>query len=428
MNENKLKIVIANKYLYPRGGDCLYTLRLMELLEKAGHTVIPFSMHHPENIKTDYDRYFVKHIDFREELKRFGIKNSIEVASRAIVNSEAAFLMSKLIDECQPDLVHLNNIHHQLTPEIIKAPARYNIPIVWTHHDYTLFCPDHVFLRDGKVCKKCINGQNIHAVINRCKKGSLGASLIAALECWYHNPRKLARQVDRFITPSKFLADIMLNHGIPEAQVTHFPNFLPSAEIDSTGNDYFLYFGRLSSEKGVNILLEAFKNLNQGKLIVAGDGPELDNLKSKAGKLGVRGVDFIGHQSPDSIIKLLSGCIAGLVPSICLENFPYTVMETMIASKPVIASRIGGIPEQVEHDDTGLLFEPGNVDDLRLCLEKILTHKSMAAEMGRRGKLKALREYTAVQHYKNIMKVYEEVIDNKRNVEFKESRESISVK
>ncbi|OQX91556.1 MAG: hypothetical protein B6D58_07455, partial [candidate division Zixibacteria bacterium 4484_95] len=140
-----MKILIANKYLYPRGGDCLYTLRLMKLLTDAGHTVIPFSMHHPQNIKTDYDRYFVPYIDFREELKRFDIKSAIKVVSRSIYNAKAVELMQQVIEDHHPDIIHLNNIHHQLTPAILKWPAKYNIPVVWTLHDYILSCPDNTF-------------------------------------------------------------------------------------------------------------------------------------------------------------------------------------------------------------------------------------------------------------------------------------------
>ena len=188
-----MRIIVANKYLYPRGGDCIYTLRLMELLTSKGHEVIPFSMHHPQNIKTPYDRYFVPYIDFREELAKKGIKNALTVFKRAIVNSHAVEMLDKLIRITKPDLVHLNNIHHQLTPAIIESPASHNIPIVWTLHDYTLNCPDSTFLRNGNNCCKCAKGNYLHAVVHRCKKKSFGASLIAAIECGLHTPSKISR-------------------------------------------------------------------------------------------------------------------------------------------------------------------------------------------------------------------------------------------
>ncbi len=408
-----MRVLIANKFLYPRGGDCLYTLRLMNLLSEAGHTVIPFTMHHPQNQKTAYDDYFVPHIDFREELKSFRPQNALRVISRAIVNTQAAELMEKLIKDVRPDIIHLNNIHHQLTPAILKGPARYNIPVVWTLHDYILNCPDNTFLRNGKICTRCADGNNIHAIIHRCKKGSLAASVIAALENTIYNPRKLAGSVKKFIAPSRFLAELLVNHGLPRDQVTNLPNFLPPLEIESTGNDYFLYIGRLSSEKGVDILLEAFSRLKLGKLIIAGDGPDRGLLEKKALNMSIENVKFIGHQSPDSVIKLLAGCLAVILPSIWWENFPYSAMEAMAVGKPVIGSRTGGIPEQIEHGQNGLIFTPGDVDELSAHMNNLFDDPSLAAEMGKMGKQKALKMYSPETHYKNILNIYQEVIDNK---------------
>jgi len=426
MKKHKLTVIIANKFLYPRGGDCLYTLRLMDLLSKAGHTVIPFSMHHPQNYKTAYDDYFVPHIDFRDELKHAGIKNALKVLSRAIANFKAANLMQKLIEKYHPDIIHLNNIHHQLTPAILSAPAKYNIPVVWTLHDNILNCPDNTFLRNGKICTKCADGNNIHAIVHRCKKGSLGASVIAALESTIYNPRKLAGLVKKFIAPSRFLADILVNHGLPQDQVTNIPNFLPSLDINSTGNDYFLYIGRLSSEKGVDILLDAFSRLKLGKLIIAGDGPDRGQLEKKALEMNIENVEFVGHQPPEKIIEFLAGCLAVILPSICWENFPYSIMEAMAFGKPVIGSRMGGIPEQIEHDKTGLIFSPGNVEELARGMNKLLNNQVMAIEMGMMGKQKALKMYSPETHYENIINIYQEVIDNNNINNRYEKRELVS--
>ena len=412
---HKLKIVLVNKYLYPRGGDCLYTLRLMDLLIRHGHEVIPFGMHHPENIETKYSKYFVPYIDFREELKKYRLKNAINVLSRAIVNKDANRLLEQLIEDVRPDIIHLNNIHHQLTPGILQVPYKYSIPVVWTLHDCILNCPDSIFLRHGKVCTKCANGNNLHAIIHRCKKGSLGASLIAALESTYYHQRKLAGLVKMFITPSRFLADILIKHGLPESQVTSIANFIPVPEVVSLDDSYFLYFGRLSVEKGVDTLIKAFAGIKNGQLVIAGDGPYRTELEKLAGYYPEANVKFIGHQTPDKIAELIAGCKASIVPSICLENFPFSVMETMAAGKPVIASNTGGIPEQVEHGRTGLIFTPGNVDELAMCMQKLLDDKQLASAMGKQGYIKANTQYNAETHYTNIMKVYAKMIDKNIN-------------
>ncbi len=406
-----MKIILANKYLYPRGGDCIYTLRLMDLLTRNGHQVYPFSMHHPQNITTKYSRYFVPYINFRDELKNYSVKNAINVLSRAIVNKQAARLLDELIRDVKPDIVHLNNIHHQLTPEIIKAPAKYGIPIVWTLHDYILNCPDHEFLRDGKTCNKCASGNNIHAVIHRCKKGSLGASVIAAIESTYYNPRQLAQHVKKFISPSRFLADVLTDNGIPKSRVTSIPNFLASPDIKSTGDDYILYFGRLSNVKGVDTLIKSFAKAGKGTLVIVGDGPDRAELEKLAEMIAPGKVEFVGFQPQEKVFEYLAGCLVSVVPSIWWEVFGLTVTEAMAAGKPVIASRTGGIPEIIDHGETGLLFTPGNVDELTACIMKLNDNKSLAASMGKAGREKALTEYSAETHYKRIMKVYREVLD-----------------
>jgi glycosyltransferase involved in cell wall biosynthesis len=373
-------------------------------------------MHHPQNIETKYSKYFVPYIDFREELKKNGLKNAINVISRAIVNKDANRLLEQLVVDVQPDIIHLNNIHHQLTPGILQAPYKYNIPVVWTLHDCILNCPDSTFLRHGKVCTKCADGNNLHAIIHRCKKGSFGASLIAALECTYHHPRKLAGMVKMFITPSRFLADTLIRHGIPENQVIAIANFIPSQDATSTGNSYFLYFGRLSAEKGVDTLIKAFAGLRSGRLVIAGDGPYRTELEKLAGHYPEANIEFIGYQNPDKIVELIAGCKASIVPSICLENFPYSVMETMAAGKAVIGSRTGGIPEQIDDGVNGLIFTPGDVDELTMCMQKLLDNKHLALTMGKQGYIKANTHYNAETHYANIMKVYSKVIDKNINV------------
>lgn len=401
-----MRILIANKYLYPRGGDCLYTLRLMDLLKSNGHEVIPFSMSHPENIKTGFEKYFVPYIDFREELGNFGLNSAIKVSSRSVINKQAAVLMERIILDHEPDIVHLNNIHHQLTPSILEPVAKYNIPIVWTLHDYILTCPNHNHLRSGSICIKCADGNNAHALIRRCKKGSFGASLLAALESTYYNPEKLGSMVNKFICPSRFMVDFLIDSGFPPGRVTNIPNFLPSIKSESRGQDYFLYFGRLSVEKGINVLLDAMSLLKRGKLIIAGEGPDGERLRYRAENLGLDNIEFVGRKTPESIIELLSGCLAVIMPSICWENLPYSVMESMAAGKPVIGSRIGGIPEMVEHGQNGLLFEPGDAVQLADSMALLCADNKLASKMGEAGKQKVADLYSPENHYKALMSLY----------------------
>jgi glycosyltransferase involved in cell wall biosynthesis len=416
-----LKIVLANKFMYPKGGDCLYTLRLMTLLKENGHTVIPFAMNHPLNLTAGYEKYFAPYIEFNEELKKRGLLNALKVSSRAVVNFRAAKLMKQLIKDHRPDIVHLQNIHHQLTPAIATAAASCGVPVVWTLHDYILNCPNDNFFRQGKVCTKCAKGNNIHAVINKCKKNSLGASLLAAFECTFYNPRRLAKHISRFICPSQFMANMLCRSGVVSEKVSVIPNFLPDAEIRSSGNDYFLYCGRLTPEKGVVTLLEAFEKFGHGELRIAGDGPQREYLQNRVKQSGNKNIHFLGHQTPHEIERLLAGCRAVIVPSVWYENLPYAVMETMAAEKPVIASRIGGIPEMVEHGTEGLLFIPGDVAELSLALSKIWNDDETATKMGAAGKRKVKALYSAEKHYRLLSQVYSEVAGSNSNEEYQQS-------
>jgi glycosyltransferase involved in cell wall biosynthesis len=423
----KLKIILANKFLYPRGGDCLYTLRLMKLLREAGHEVFPFSMIHPSNIETGYEKYYVSHIDFNEKLKRPSPLGALKVVARSIVNIEAARGMDRLIKDTRPDIVHLQNIHHQLTPAIIEPALRHKVPVVWTLHDYILNCPNDNFYRCGKVCSECLQGGFYHAIIHRCKKGSLGASIVAAAESYTHTPNRLAGKVAKFICPSKFMADILVKGGMPEQKVISIPNFLPPLEIEANGEDYFLFFGRLTAEKGVDTLIRAFNIWGKGRLFIAGDGPQRGEYQTLCEDANIRNVTFLGHQTQTSVHRLLAGCKAAIVPSTWWENLPYSVMETMAAGKPVIASRIGGIPEMVEHGINGLLFSAGNSADLCDMLDLIWNSPEKAHTLGKAGQAKVLSEYSPEKHYKRLMQVYDEATgsihkeENKLENEIKQS-------
>lgn len=410
-----MKIVLVNKYFYPRGGDCLYTLRLMSLLQNNGHTVIPFGMSHPRNIKTEYDKYFVSYIDFNDELRKRTIVNSLKVVSRAVVNLEAARAINRLIDDTKPDLIHLQNIHHQLTPSIIIAAAQKHIPIVWTLHDYILTCPNDNFFHDGNICTRCASGNNIHAVINKCKKGSLGASILAALECTIYHRMRLENYIAKFICPSRFMADILTENGTPPSKITVIPNFLPVSETPSVGEDYFFYAGRMKAEKGVEVLLNAFSKIDNARLLLAGDGPNLKSFQELARDLRLQNIEFLGNQSPSEIQKLLAGCRASIVPSIIYDNLPYAVMETMMAGKTTIASRIGGIPEMIEHEKNGLLFEPGNSSRLAQMMNRVWFDDELTRRLGNSAREKAISSYSPDGHYRRLIQVYNEASGKKEN-------------
>ena len=202
-----MKIIQINSFYYNRGGDCTHMFETTKLLEKHGHTVIPFSMRHPQNFESSYSKYWLSYIDFKEALKSKNIRTMIGVISRTIYSFESRKCISRLLDDEKPDIAHIHNILHHITPSILGEIKNHNIPIVWTLHDYTIICPNTSFLTEkGGICEACKSRKFYMAPLKKCKKNSLAASFVAMLENYTHRILNIFRHVDQFVAPSDFLS------------------------------------------------------------------------------------------------------------------------------------------------------------------------------------------------------------------------------
>jgi glycosyltransferase involved in cell wall biosynthesis len=406
---------MVQTFYYPRGGDSTYMLSLSKLLEEKGHEVVPFAMESPKNLPSPYARFFVSEIDFPELLRRSSPGAAWKVATRSIYNGEARRKIAALVDEVKPDVAHFHNIHAHLTASIVSPLRARCVPIVWTLHDYRLICPNTSLLSGGEICERCIPNRFYHAVLQRCKKGSFAASCAAMLSTLYDRFERLPSRVDRFITPSAFLRSKLLEGGFDPARIDCVPNFADLAGFAGLPEkDYFCYVGRLSHEKGLDVLVRAVAALDTGRLLVVGDGPEADNLKALALELGTKRVEFAGYRSGEELKRIIAESQFVVLPSRWYENLPYTVMEAFAASKAVVASAIGGIPEMVDDGENGLLVPAGDPGALAAALRRMLGDRRVREEMGRRGREKAERCYGREKHYEEIERIYREVIDGMR--------------
>jgi glycosyltransferase involved in cell wall biosynthesis len=410
-----MRILMVQTFYYHRGGDSTYMLSLSKLLEEKGHEVIPFSMEHSKNLVSPYSSYFVSEIDFPELLRKSSPRAALTVAVRSIYNAEAREKIAALADKVKPDVAHFHNIHAHLTASIIAPLRKRHIPIVWTLHDYRLVCPNTSFLNKWEVCERCLPNRFYEAVLQRCKKGSLPASFIAMLTTLYDRLIRVPTRIDRFITPSDFLESKLIQGGFDPARIESIPNFVDlSRYAGQPEKDYFCYLGRLLPGKGVDVLIRAMAKLNEGRLLIVGDGPEEHDLKRLAGELGARRVGFTGFLSGPELERTLAEAQFVVLPSRWLENLPFAVMEAFAYSKPVVASRTGGTPEMVEDGVNGLLFPMGDVDALVACLRRMLGDRRLREEMGRRGREKAEQLYSRDVHYARIEQLYRAVIAGKR--------------
>ena len=417
-----MRVLMVQTFYYQRGGDSTYMLGLSKLLEERGHEVVPFGMETANNLPTPYARYFVSEIDFPALLARRSPGAAWRVLARSVYSGEARRKIAELADAVKPDVAHFHNIHAHLTTSIVAPLRARGVPIVWTLHDFRLVCPNTSFLRGGEICERCLPNRFYEAVLRRCKKGSLPASLVAAITTLYDRAARVPSRIDRFVAPSAFLKRKLAEGGFDPARIAVVPNFV---DLDSyralPEKDYFVYIGRLLHEKGLDHLVRAVSKLDRGRLVIVGEGPVEGDLRALVRELGTDRVEFAGHRSGEELRRLVAESQFVVLPSRWYENLPFAIMEAMASSKPVVASDLGGIPEMVDDGATGLLFPAGDVDALAGRLRSMLADRAAREEMGRRGREKAERLYGRDAHYERIMGIYGEVAGGKRGGGFDES-------
>lgn len=398
-----MRVIVASKFLYPRGGLERVMFDEIEALEAAGHEVVHFSTTHPDNIDSAWKDHFAPYIEIGAGIN-LDLADKIRAVFRMFHNRGAAQLMGQLIDAVQPDLVHAHGIHRQLSPSILLAAAHKGVPVVHTLHDYHLVCPADVMLRGGATpClpRSCGNRNYGAAVRNRCTRGSLAASTISAAELTFQRmTRSYERSVTRFVSPSRFVRDVMLAGGWDRTPIDVVPLGVRAVPEQSARGEYFLFAGRLSPEKGVDVLLGAAAKAGV-TVVVAGDGPTRGELAA-----AYPDVRFTGHVNRDEVAELLRGARAAVVPSVSLENSPLGVLEAMAAGVPVVASAVGGVPELLNDGVEGLLVPPRDTDALAQALSRLASDQELATTMGRAGHERASRDFTPDKHSYALIETY----------------------
>lgn len=392
-----MKILLVNKFYYRRGGDCIYMLNLEQLLKAHGHEVAVFAMDYPENMDTPWKKYFPKNM------------SKLMAFTRPFGSHEVKSTFKKLLDDFKPDVVHLNNVHTQLSPVMAELAHQRGIKVVWTLHDYKLLCPRYDCLKNGNtICETCFNGDKKACLDNKCMKGSKLASFIGYKEAIVWNRERLEASTDVFICPSQFMADKMVQGGFSKSKMRTLCNFIdvekckyaPADGTDYTDavellpkkEDYYCFIGRLSHEKGAKTLIEAANQLPY-KLVIIGGGPLMDELKSVAHT----NIEFVGFKQWDDIKQLVGKARFSVIPSEWYENNPLSVIEAQCLGTPVLGANIGGIPELTDYT-----FSSGNIADLKTKIEKMwnseLDYQQIASD--------AQHRYDAETYYDKLINIY----------------------
>lgn len=413
-----MKILMANKFFYIKGGSETYYFALKRLLEANGHEVIDFSMQNEKNLESPYAEYFVSDVDYNGNMS---IAKKLKAAMNIIYSNEAKKKFEKLVIATKPDVVHLHIFQHQLSPSILDVCKKYNLPVVYTAHDLKMLCLNYIMMSNGHICENCKGGHYINCLKQKCVKNSAAKSFINVCEGYLHKWRKSYDAIDRIITPSEFYRNKFIEFGIDDKRVVHLPNFLdrekPVVGVREDKEQYFLYFGRLSGEKGIRTLVEAFAKYCNDKasdtqLYIVGTGPCEEEIRNQIDKLDTGRIKMLGFMKGQELIDVVGNARAVILPSEWYENGPYSAIEALQCGRPVIGSELGGIPELV--DGNGIIFTHGDSDELVSALREFPVPGTAEYEkMCERSMQIFDTRYTAKTHYDRIMKIYNEAVSAK---------------
>jgi glycosyltransferase involved in cell wall biosynthesis len=405
-----MKVLFVNKFYYLRGGAERSLFETSLILEARGHRVIPFSMQDERNEPTPYARYFVDNVEFNRD---HSLREKIEIIPRVIYFRQARRKLEQLLRKEHVDVAHLHNIAHHLSPSILDSFKKFGIPVVQTMHDYKLICPTYMMLAKEQVCERCLGGHYYHAALQRCNKDSFSASLLNMVEMYIHRGLNLyERGIDLFIAPSRFLRQKLIEDGIGDTPIFFLPNFIDTKEYTPQygGQNYCVYFGRLASNKGVMTLIRAMRGLGTLNLRIIGEGLQRQALQDLVHQEKLNNVEFLGYLSGGNLKDVIKNSLFVVVPSQWYENCPFSILESFALGKAVIGSDMGGIPELITPGEDGLLFRPGDVEDLRDKIRQLAAKPKRTVRMGMNAREKVQRKYGVNIHYQHLMAVYRQVL------------------
>ena len=407
-----MNILVVNWTLYPSGGDWTYVENIIRLYEDKGHHVVPFAMKDERNRETPYNQYFIENIDYKKVNKR-SLVAGIKVVMKSIYSTEAQQNLERLLTDVKIDFAHINVIHHYITPTILKILKKRNIPIIWTFHEYTPLCPDSIFVSNGQICERCYGGRFYNCFTHACKKGSYLASAVAALESYVHEYLNYYELVDYYVCASKFQLEkykqfnffndklVQLYHGYNYSEVDK----VLEAKTPRTER-YVVFVGRLEKIKGIYTLMAAIRLLNTPiKFKIVGDGTQEAELKAFKTMHNLNNVEFLGKKTQHETLQIINNAEFSICPSECYEVLGFTVVEAMALGKPVIGAKIGAIPEMVIDNYTGMLFTPGDAEQLAQKIDQLYNNKQIVELLGRNAYEHIRQIINNEHHYEGLKKL-----------------------
>ncbi len=408
-----MKILFCNKYNYAFSGTEVYLFEAMDLLRSNGHEVALFSMADSRGNSTPYDRFLMPSVDFK---KQSGWFEKVQMAGRAIYSREARKRVRAMIADFRPDVAHVRNIYHHLSPSILWELKAQNIPVVYHLNDFKVLCASYNMVLRGEACEACKGGEFWHALKEKCYPG-WEARMTLVAEAYIHKWLGTYRKcVDCFLAPSQFVRDKFVEHGWNPDKfevLPHFQRVKPDLERSTSGAP-LLYFGRLSQEKGVGDLLLAMQRLPHLRLIIAGDGPDRGRLERLAAELGLANVEFAGYMRGQELDRAIANSCFTVLPSHAYETLGKTILESYAKARAVVATDLGSRRELVDAGKTGLLYRTGDVEQLVTAIQFLSSQPELADKMGRVGQERVSQGYTPEAHYATLINLYERLADGRQ--------------
>ncbi len=414
-------VLQINKFFWLKGGAERYFFSVSDELESRGHAVVHFAMEHPDNRPSPYSRYFVGRRDYDSPA---GALRTLSRAASFIRSREAARRVTELVRDHRPDVAHLHNTYHQLTPSIIEALDEAGVPVVMTLHDYKLNCPNYGHFARGEYCYRCQGGRYYNAARVRCSGGSFARSALLSAEAYWQKRTGVYGRVRRFIAPSRFMRDHTATAagdiGIDPARVVYLPSFCPPSEagsevsgaeqalLDGLPGTFVLYFGRLSVEKGLDSLLDAASKLPDVPFVLCGDGPQGPALEVTVAERGLKNIEFTGYANKPLLERIVARARMTVLPAIWPENAPFTVIESAAAGVPVVVSDMGGLPEMAGIV-SGVVFPHGDGAEMADKIRGLWEDPAGAAARGQAGRLAAVDYFDTNRHMEALLDIYDEV-------------------
>lgn len=395
-----MKVLLVNKFLYPKGGAETYVFKLGDMLTQHGHSVEYFGLENEKNIVHNSADSYVTDMDFQS-----GIKKNLKAPLRIIYSREARKKIRRVLDSFQPDIVHLNNIQFHLTPSIILEAEKYrrqtgrNLKIIYTAHDYQLICPSHgLFDTEINVCEKCLGGNYTHCVRTKCIKNSRMKSLLGTIDAYYWKKSSAYSYIDAIVCCSEFLKGKIDTQDRFKKKTVAIHNFVDKIEPEKVDkDDYVLQFGHLAKDRGTYTLLEVAKRMPETRFVFAGYGEAVEGIEK------LSNASYVGFKTGKELEMLIRKAKIAVNPSLCHDNCPFSVIESQMYLTPVIGSIRGGIPELINEGKTGELFTAGNADDLENKIKKIIDSKVYDEYV---ENCRILDIETRDTYYAKLMKVY----------------------